>query len=375
MADAHRCRGCRSASGEVVLDLGNQPAADRFPLAASPGPDPRYPLAMWWCSGCGLAQLQDDGTTPDEPRAIEPRAAVQQAYDAVAELVDRRLLVPGEFVEFDSPHGGSWGVALAAHGFSPATGRRAAVVIDVYGLMHDRDQAAGLRARVDALTDDGVLLLQFPTYAATLRNREWNALRHGHYAYHSVPAARRLLADAGLGVVAARSYSLYGGSVLLLATRAGEGEEHELAAVEALEHDEIAAGVLDPAVMMPLARAPEHDVAWLRDWVAQQPDGAWLYGAGSRAVAVLAAAGLEPGAVTAIADGAPAKQGLRMPGTTVPIVAPEALLAADPKEILLMLPDLLGELRDAWPELSGRWVVYGDRSTVQQPPTVWPTRG
>jgi hypothetical protein len=42
-------------------------------------------------------------------------------------------------------------------------------------------------------------------------------------------------------------------------------------------------------------------------------------------------------------------------------VAPDALLAADPKEILLMLPDLLGELRDAWPELSGRWVVYGDR--------------
>src|SRR6187397_1557817 len=91
MADAHRCRGCRSSSGEVVLDLGDQPAADRFPLAASPGPDPRYPLAMWWCSGCGLAQLQDDGTTPDEPRAIEPRAAVRQAHDAVDELLGAGL--------------------------------------------------------------------------------------------------------------------------------------------------------------------------------------------------------------------------------------------------------------------------------------------
>jgi hypothetical protein len=355
------CRACGSPDGRVVLDLGEQPAADRFPAAGDPGPDPRYPLAMWWCAGCGLAQLHDDATTPDEPRAIEPRAAVQQAYDAVAELVGLGLLVPGEFVEFDSPHGGSWGEALAAHGFTPASGGRAGVVVDVYGLMHDRDQGAGLRARVDALTEDGVLLLQFPTYAGTLRNREWNALRHGHFAYHSLPAARRLLTDAGLGVVAARSYSLYGGSVLLLATRAGTGPADERAAVDALEQDEVAAGVLDPARMAPLAQAPEHDVAWLRDWVAHQPDGAWLYGAGSRSVAVLAAAGLPDGAVTAIVDGAPAKQGRRMPGTTIPIVAPDALRAADPQEILLMLPDLLGELRDAWPELSTRWVVYGDR--------------
>jgi C-methyltransferase-like protein/putative zinc binding protein len=359
VADA--CRACGSADGRVVLDLGEQPAADRFPGADDPGPDPRYPLAMWWCSACGLAQLQEDATTPDEPRAIEPRAAVQQAHDAVAELVGLGLLAPGDFVEFDSPHGGSWSEALAAHGFTPATGGRAGTVIDVYGLMHDRDQGAGLRARADALADDGVLVLQFPTYAATLRNREWNALRHGHFAYHSVPAARRLLADVGLGVVAARSYALYGGSVLLLASRSGAGPADEQAAVEALERDEIDAGVLDPALMAPLAQAPAHDVAWLRDWVARQHDGAWLYGAGSRAVAVLAAAGLPDGAVTAIVDGAPAKQGRRMPGTTIPIVAPDVLLAADPQEILLMLPDLLGELREAWPGLSGRWVVYGAR--------------
>lgn len=47
-ADAHHCRGCRSTSGEVVLDLGDQPAADHFPLASDPGPDPRHPLALWW---------------------------------------------------------------------------------------------------------------------------------------------------------------------------------------------------------------------------------------------------------------------------------------------------------------------------------------
>ncbi len=358
-AAVHRCRGCRSTTGEVVLDLGDQPAADHFPPASDPGPDPRHPLAMWWCGDCGLAQLLADATVAEEPRAIEPRAAVRQAHEAVEELLGAGLLVPGDFVEFASPHGGSWGEALQASGFRAATSPHADVVIDVYGLMHDRDQAEGLRARAEALSDDGTLLLQFPTYAATLQRREWNALRHGHFAYHSVPAARRLLADVGLSVFAARSYSLYSGSVLLLASRSGAGPAHEAAAVDELERAELAAGVLDPAAMAPLDAALEDDVTRLRAWVESQPDGAWLYGAGSRAVAVLAAADLRPGAVAGIADGAPAKQGRRMPGTDIPVVTPDALLAADPDQILLMLPDLAEELRDAWPSLADRWVVYG----------------
>jgi len=358
-ADAHRCRGCRSTSGEVVLDLGDQPAADHFPLVSDPGPDPRHPLAMWWCADCGLAQLLDDATVAEEPRAIEPRAARRQAHEAVEELLDAGLLAPGDFIEFASPHGGSWGEALLERGFHPAPSARAGTVIDVYGLMHDRDQADGLRARAEALTDEGTLVLQFPSYAATLRLREWNALRHGHFAYHSVPAARRLLADVGLSVFAARSYSLYSGSVLLLASRSGAGPADEAAAVVDLEQAELAAGVMDPAAMSPLGMALEDDVARLRRWVESQRDGAWLYGAGSRAVAVLAAAALRPGAVAGIADGAPAKHGRRMPGTDIPVMAPDALLAADPGSVLLMLPDLAEELRDAWPQLADRWVVYG----------------
>jgi hypothetical protein len=315
---------------------------------------------MWWCADCGLAQLISDGTGPDEPRAIEPRAAVRQAQDAVDELLRAGLLAATDFVEFASPHGGSWGEALRARGFRPAREARASLVIDVYGLMHDPDQAAGLQSRADVLADDGTLLLQFPSYAATMRHREWNALRHGHFAYHSVPAARRLLADVGLSVFAARTYSLYSGSVLLLASRSGAGPTVEAEAVDELERSELAAGVLDPNAMRPLGAALENDVIRLRSWVDGQRNGAWLYGAGSRAVAVLAVAGLAPGAVAGIVDGAPAKQGRRMPGTDIPVRTTDALLAADPQQILLMLPDLLEELRDDWPELSGRWVVYGN---------------
>ncbi len=45
-----------------------------------------------------------------------------------------------------------------------------------------------------------------------------------------------------------------------------------------------------------------------------------------------------------------------MPGTDVPIVSPEELVAADPDRVLLTLADLLSEVSARWPQLAGRWV-------------------
>ena len=73
------CRACREPVGDLVLDLGEQPACDYFPRYDDPGPDPVYPLQMWLCSSCGLAQLVADPTVPEEPRGAEPAALVAQA--------------------------------------------------------------------------------------------------------------------------------------------------------------------------------------------------------------------------------------------------------------------------------------------------------
>ena len=58
-------------------------------------------------------------------------------------------------------------------------------------------------------------------------------------------------------------------------------------------------------------------------------------------------------------DASPAKQGLRMPGTDIPVAAPGQLAASKPDAVLLFVPDLLAEVRDAYPEVEsagGRWV-------------------
>jgi C-methyltransferase-like protein len=58
-------------------------------------------------------------------------------------------------------------------------------------------------------------------------------------------------------------------------------------------------------------------------------------------------------------DASSAKQGLRMPGTDIPVVEPAQLAARRPDAVLLFLTDLLKEVRAAYPEVEGsggRWV-------------------
>ena len=48
-----------------------------------------------------------------------------------------------------------------------------------------------------------------------------------------------------------------------------------------------------------------------------------------------------------------------MPGTDIPVVASAQLAEGRPDTVLLFVPDLLAEVRDAYPEVEtarGRWV-------------------
>jgi len=204
-----RCRWCRGDVGTVVLDLGEQPAADHFPTPDDARPDAAYPLRMVVCGSCGLAQLEDDPTDAEEPRGVEPAALVRQAAEAVSDLVRAGLARPGTTAaEFPSPHGGSWLGLLADAGLVVERGlesgagapRQVDLVVDSLGLMHDADQRAALERRLSRLAPDGVLALHVHTLATILRDGTWNALRHGRMNM-DVPIA--------IGITMAYALSIY----------------------------------------------------------------------------------------------------------------------------------------------------------------------
>lgn len=358
------CRFCRGQAGTVVLDLGEQPACDYFPRQDEPGPDPVYPLQMWLCAECGLAQLVADPTVPEEPRGTEPAALVAQAADAVQRVAAAGLLPAGARVaEYGSPHGGSWLGLLAGRGLTAVPGAEPAdVVLDCFGLMHAADQAGAAAERAARVGPGGVLLVQYHSLATIVRGGQWNALRHGHYAYYSAAALAAMLARHGFTLRRAWQFRLYGGTVLLAASRPGHRSLPDDGSVAALLADDARAGVRDPTVLSGLQRDTESRAKAIHDWlVAERAAGRSVvgYGAASRAVALLRRADAGAALLPVVLDASPAKQGLRMPGTDIPVASPEQLASHPPDSVLLFVSDLLDEVRGSWPGVEaagGQWV-------------------
>ena len=371
--DKHTCRACYGSAGYLVLDLGEEPACDYFPRNDDPGPDPVYPLQMWLCSSCGLAQLLADPTVPEEPRGTEPAALVAQAAAAVERVAAAGLLPDqGVVAEYGSPHGGSWLELLAARGLVPSgPSGQAGVVLDCFGLMHAADQHRALAERAARVAPGGVLLLQYHALSTIIGSRQWNALRHGHFAYYSTTALTAMLAAVGFSPRTAWLFDLYGGTVLLAASRDTEAGDGPDDVVQSLLADDARVGVRDPATFTGLQRDVHVHAKALHDWlVAERSAGSRVlgYGAASRAVALLCHAHVDRALLPAVIDASPAKQGRRMPGTDIPVVGSAQLAEGRPDAVLLFVPDLLAEVRDAYPEVQaagGRWVdveTLGSRS-------------
>ena len=358
------CRACRGQTGHLVLDLGEQPACDYFPQCSDPGPDRLYPLQMWLCSSCGLAQLPASATVPGERRGDDPAALVAHSADAVRRVAATGLLPDGARVaEYGSPHGGSWLGLLADRGLTPVhDGGPADVVLDCFGMMHAADQSAALTERVARVIPGGVLLMQYHPLETIVRCGQWNALRHGHYAYYSTTALVLMLAAHGFSPSTAWRFELYNGTVLLAARRAAEASAGPDGTIRALLARDARAGVLDPAMILGLQVSERAHAKGLHDWlVRERSEGRTVlgYGAASRAVALLRRAEADRTLLPAVADASAAKQGSRMPGTNIPIVHPAELAVCQPDAVLLLQAELLTEVRAAFPEIEaadGRWV-------------------
>ena len=290
------CRGCGKADFTRVLDLGKVPAADHFPLATDPvrADEAAHALAMDLCHVCGLAQLADDDTVTDEPRAVEPQALKDQAEAAIDQVGAAGWLRGDTVIEFGSPHGGTWIPLLAERGFTTATSR-ADVVLDCFGIMHEPDQRSAFARRAEATGPAGVLLLQYHSIVTIVEQGQWNALRHGHFAYYSLTTLARLLDLAGMQIVTAWEFDLYGGTVLLAAVH-GEAEAEE--SVLRILSTEEALGITGTAAFGELQRRADQHIESLRHWLEEQAAADRIvlgYGAASRAVALFSRAGLDSG--------------------------------------------------------------------------------
>jgi hypothetical protein len=171
-----------------------------------------------------------------------------------------------------------------------------------------------------------------------------------------------MLAAVGFSPVAAWRFDLYGGTVLLAASRDADGPGRPDAAVRSLLAEDARVGVGEPRAFSNLQHKVLTHAKALHNWLlAERSAGSVVvgYGAASRAIALLGQAHVDRALLPAVVDASPAKQGLRMPGTDIPVIGPARLAERQPDAVLLFVADLMTEVRKAFPAVEaagGRWV-------------------
>ena len=344
------CRSCRAPLVDKVLDLGPQPASDFFPLGGNPDADPRWPLELWMCSKCGLAQLGVDAAIPETPLALESGTMRQHAAEASAEVLRQTRLTDGATVaEAASHHGGSWLPHLVRGGLQtvPLSANHAAdLLVDVHALAHEPDTDRALKAHARRLRAGGQLVIEFHHLLPLVRDGQFDTVRHGHPVYLSLLALRPALARQGLTAIRAKTSDAYGGSLRVTARFSTEGVMPDISIDNVLE-EERAAGLNQVTQLQDLQPRAIRSSKMLRDYLrdAQRRGRLVLgYGAPSKASVLLCSSNIDSGLLPFTADLSPAKQGRRLPGCGVPIRSPADLLAARPDDVLILSWDIACEV-------------------------------
>jgi 2-polyprenyl-3-methyl-5-hydroxy-6-metoxy-1,4-benzoquinol methylase len=206
-----------------------------------------------------------------------------------------------------------------------------------------RGFAAGLRALVK---DEGTVTLEFPHLMRLIDRRQYDTIYHEHFSYLSLLTSARALASAGLRVVDVEELETHGGSLRVYArpdASAGEPTER----VKSVLAAEDAAGLHAIAGHEGFAPAVMKIKSDLLDFLltaARAGKSVAGYGAPGKGNTLLNHCGIRSDLLSYTVDRSPFKQGKFLPGTHIPIYAPDRLAQTKPDYILVLPWNLREEI-------------------------------
>ena len=384
------CRACGGAISAMFCDLGATPLANDYPPPGS-APLPRYPLAAVVCGTCRMVQLdhvvEAEAIFTDYAyfssfseswldHAARYAAAMRErlslgAQSFVVEIASNDGYLLRNFVTIGIP---CLGVEPAANVAASAVAAGVPTEVRFFGQEAARDIVArrgpadlvianNVLAHVPDVVDfaaglahlagpRGVVTIEAPHLLSLVDGVQFDTIYHEHYAYWSLYAVERLLAAQGLRVFDVEKLTTHGGSLRYFAS--ADGARAEGPGLVAVRAEEEACGIAGDAFYQGFNVRVAEALAAFKAWLAQcRAAGMRLgaYGAAAKGNTFLNAAGVTATDFVAVADRNPAKQDRILPGSAIPIVSPEALLAMAPDAILVLpwnlAEEISGQLRAA----------------------------
>ncbi|GGM19099.1 methyltransferase domain-containing protein [Dactylosporangium sucinum] len=373
------CRLCGAELTETFVDLGMSPLCESYvPAEKVDAPETFYPLHVRICSDCLLVQLPayvageeifsdylyfSSYSTSWVEHARRYAVAMTEklnltADSLVAEVASNDGYLLQHFVAAGIPVIGvepagnvaavarEKGVRTEVCFLGPETG---AAVATQYGradlvaannvYAHIPDIIGFSQGLANLVKSDGLVTLEFPHLLRLIERRQFDTIYHEHYQYLSLLTASRALAKGGLSVVDVEELSTHGGSLRVHARHADTAGEPSLA-VKTLLEAEAAAGLHTFEGHKGFADAVFQIKKNLLDFLmTARAEGKRVvgYGAPGKGNTLLNHCGIREDLLEYTVDRSPHKQGMFLPGTHIPIHAPERI-AADRPDYVLVLP-------------------------------------
>jgi 2-polyprenyl-3-methyl-5-hydroxy-6-metoxy-1,4-benzoquinol methylase len=396
------CRFCHTPLAHVFADLGMSPLSNAFlPADRLEQPETFYPLTAYVCAECLLVQLPAietpekifrdypyfssySDTWLEHSREYCQAMIARLGLDAdsqVVEIASNDGYLLQYFLDAGIP---VLGIEPAANVAEVAREKGIETVVDFFARESARDLAsqgrkaklllgnnvlahvpdlndfvAGLKILLD---DGGVITMEFPHLLRLIEGNEFDTIYHEHYSYFSLLAVRRIFAAHGLTIVDVDELATHGGSLRIHARHTEEGAEEGERVVHLLTTErEYGLDRIETYARF-AEQVRETKRALLSFLVTAKTEGKRVagYGAPAKGNTLLNYCGIRSDFIDYTVDRNPHKQGLFLPGTRIPIHAPDRLRETKPDFVLILPWNLKDEIIEQMADVrewGGRFVV------------------
>jgi len=396
------CRLCGAAQLLPAFSLTPTPPANAFVSAERRGEtQPAYPLDLHFCNRCTHLQLLDvvdpqalfedyvyvSGTSPAFVRHFADYAAWLWSYASPAPgalVIDigsndgtllRAFRERGARVLGIDPakriaeEATRQGIETLPAFFTPqlaqelaATRGRAALITANNVFAHVDELGAALDGVAQLLAPDGLLAFEVSYLLDVIEHTLFDTIYHEHLDYHAVRPLIPFLRAHGLDLIEAQRVSTHGGSLRVVAQRAGGARPAGASVALALALEE-RAGLHTLDTYSAFARRIDALGAELGELLRKlKGEGRRIagFGAPAKATTLMYHFGIGPAQIEFIVDDSPLKQGLFSPGLHVPVLPASAIEERRPDYLLVLAWNFARQIIDKQAEFrkrGGRFIV------------------
>jgi hypothetical protein len=375
-----KCRFCGTALKHTFVDLGMSPLCESYVSTSQLNQmEPFYPLHVYVCENCFLVQLEEYV----KPEAIFTEYAYFSSYadswlkhvQSYTDMIVRRfkLGVQSFVVEIASNDGyllqyfvekgiPSLGIEPAANVAKVAIqkgiptlveffSRESALKLSAEGKSPDLIIGNNVLAQVPDLNDfvagmktllgpQGVITIEFPHLMRLMSENQFDTIYHEHFSYFSFITAEKIFTAHGLTLFDVDELPTHGGSLRIYACHTEDKSKRVSERIDAIRRQEELAGFTRIEHYTGFAEQVKETKRKLLDFLIKaKREGKKIagYGAPGKGNTLLNYCGIREDFLDYTVDRNPYKQGKYLPGTHIPVYAPEKIDITRP-DYLLILP-------------------------------------